>query len=308
MNKKFKDFASKKNLIKTSNHSNELIVITGGNSGIGFEFIRMCLLDKYCILFTVRSKEKGEATINKLKEEFPDANINYKLLDVSDIDSINHFVDEIKNEEIDVHHFYHNAGILKAPFSLTKQNLEINMATNYFGPYLLTKKLIPYFNSLSHQVHINFIFSATTRLYKIDYSNFNPDHQTKKMALYAQSKLAIVHMYYHFLEEYKEKNIRFTLTHPGAAYTPIVYKGYNKASWFQFLAKVFMNIFFNKPYISAYTYKLALKDIDTKEYYIAPRGLGNLKGYPKYKTITKKQIQNYEKTIQYTEDLLNKYY
>lgn len=283
-------------------HKDETVLITGGNSGIGFAFIKHLLKREYQVIFTVRSKEKGDKAIKELKEEFPSSNIKYMLLDLSSFESINKFVKEITKKKIDIHHFYHNAGIFRVPFSKDEEGFEINTKTNYFGPYVLNESLIPYFHSLPHEVHVNFVFSLTTYYYQLNVKELNPKEQYEKMETYARSKIMIVHYYYFLIVKYANSNIKFTLSHPGATYTPLIDKGY-KINWFKKLATIFMKIAFHKPEKASYTYLLALENKDPY-LYIAPRGFLELSGYPKYKKLRRSQYKDYLLTIKITQDLL----
>ena len=287
-------------------HPDETVIITGGNSGIGFEFIRLLLLEGYRVIFTVRNEQKGEDTIKKLKSEFKKPKVSFMLLDLSSFASIKKFVKEIKEKKIDVHHFYHNAGIFRIPFSKDKTGLEINTKTNFFGPYVLNESLIPYFLTLPHEVHINFTYSLTTYFYRLNYKKFNPQKQYGKLKTYARTKIMIVHYYYGLKEIYPHSNLRFTLSHPGATYTSLIEKGY-KTGIIKKLARPFMRILFHSPKKASYTYLLSMKETKSPSFYIGPRGILELSGYPRYKKLREKQYKNYIKTLHLTKELLKKY-
>lgn len=298
---------NRKNLLDHSvKHPDETVVVTGGNSGIGFEFIRLLLEEGYRVIFTVRNEQKGKDTVKKLKDEYKKAKVSYMLLDLSSFASIKKFVNTIKEKKIDIHHFYHNAGIFRIPFSKDKTGLEINTKTNYFGPYVLNELLIPYFLTLSHEVHINFTYSLTTYLYRLNYRKFNPEKQYSKMKTYARTKIMIVHYYYGLKEIYPHSNLRFTLSHPGATYTSLIEKGY-KTGIVKKLARPFMRILFHSPKKASYTYLLSLKEKANPMHYIGPRGIFELSGYPRYKRLRESQYKNYIRTLQKTKELVGKY-
>ena len=295
---------NKKDLISHKiKHNNETVLITGGNSGIGKAFISLLLQEEYKVIFTVRSKEKGEATIKEFNNLYPNCNLSYMLLDLSSLNSINNFAKEIIDNKIDIYHFYHNAGIFRIPYSKDEEGLEINTKTNFFSPYILNEKLMPYFVTLDHKVHINFTFSLTTYFYHLNYQELNPTKQYGKMKTYARTKIMIVHYYYYLMKKYDSTNLRFTLSHPGATYTSLIDKGY-RINWFKHIATVFMKLVFHTPLKASYTYLLSLKEENDANHYICPRGLIELSGYPKYKKLRSKQYNNYEVTIEKTKELL----
>ena len=309
MTKELRDFLKNNDItLINNNKQKETVLITGGTSGIGLEFVKLCLEENYRVIFTARNDHKAEGILKELKENYPNGNISYLHLDISDFDSINSFVNLIKEQHIDIHHFYHNAGIFRIPYSLNKQGFEINTATNYFGPYLLSLQLFPYLRSLNHEVHINYIYSCTTYLYHLNYLEINPHGQYSKMQTYARSKICLVHMYYYFLNEYKNTNLRFTLSHPGATYTPLIEKGYStNSNIFKRIASAFMKVVFHTPKEASYTYKLALYPLNTFDYYIAPRGLFELSGKPTFRKIRYRQHRYHLLTIKKTDELLKEY-
>ena len=295
---------SKKNILKDNDIGfKETVLITGGNSGIGFEFVKLCLKEKYKVIFTVRSKEKGENTINSLLKEFPNAQLSYMILDLTDFESMNNFIDDIVKNKIDINHFYHNAGVYRLPFRMIDK-YELNFLTNYFAPFYITEKLSEYFKTLPHKVHFNFIFSVTTFYYKFDLKKFNPCKQLSKTNNYAQTKHAVRNSYTYFINKYKNTNLTFTLTHPGATYTPLISKGYLTGKVFHLFAKIFMKLFFHSPKKATYTYRAALR-VNKENYYIAPRALFQINGYPKLRKINWKYSQELiDKTKLLLEDRL----
>ncbi|PNS14748.1 hypothetical protein CAC42_1977 [Sphaceloma murrayae] len=97
--------------------SGKVILVTGGNTGLGKEAIRRLVRhNPKAVWLACRTESKGRATIDEIKKETPDANVEYLDLDLS---------------------------VMALPFSLTPQNHEIQLGTNHLGHALLTKLLLP---------------------------------------------------------------------------------------------------------------------------------------------------------------------
>lgn len=278
------------------NNYQSTILITGGNSGIGLELMKTLTIFHYKIIFTVRSIDKGDTTIKLLKEIDLNVNAKYYLLDISKKDSIKSFVNKLKEDKVDIDHVYHNAGIFRIPHTFNNEGIELTMATNYLGTYYLNELLVKYFESFNHTVHINFISSLTTYYYHLDQTNLFPKEDVGKMKIYARSKTCLTQLYYYYISDIKNPKIRYTISHPGATYTPIIIKGY-KNKIIRPLARIFMKIAFHSPSKASLTYLYSLNNNVPEGYYITPRGLLELSGYPKIKKLKKKLLKNYKDTI-----------
>ncbi|MCJ1478716.1 hypothetical protein MMC13_007399 [Lambiella insularis] len=116
-----------------------VVLVTGGNGGIGFETVAALLASStnYHVIVGSRSTEKGEKAVSRLKERFPDGNLSLVQLDVTDAQSIADaatFVDK-QFGHLDV--LVNNAGILNRSPSLITQ-LRTTFETNVFAPAVVT--------------------------------------------------------------------------------------------------------------------------------------------------------------------------
>ena len=121
------------------------VIITGGNSGLGFETARKVAKNaEYRLILACRSPEKGEQAREKIVSETGNDKVAVMQLDVSSLASVRAFSDEIiaAGESVDV--LLNNAGISPMGNSgLTEEGFELVFATNYLGHFLLTQLLLP---------------------------------------------------------------------------------------------------------------------------------------------------------------------
>ena len=253
----------------------------------------------------VRNPQRGEKAKEKILKDFPNANITLLSLDVSSIESIKEFVSYIKSNKIDIDVFYNNAGILKAN-GVSKDNLELVMATNYIGTYLLNELLFDYLTTLEHRVKVIFTNSIAMYLAKIDYNDFFNQRKYKSFKAYCNSKLALTHYFINYAKKSNDKNIDAVLVHPGITYTPLISKSFNKV--IGKLADLFMDLIFHKVDIAALSTMYLLNDDISNNTYVAPRGLFGMSGLPKKKKLSKKIYNNSIKTIKFTDKLIKEIY
>jgi len=118
------------------------IIITGGNSGIGFNTAKKLSLKNCCITLGVRNIKKGAEAKEKILAFNPKAKIDLIKLDLSDLESVRSFAKEYHSRHDKLYLLYNNAGIMWNPYELSKQGYEMHFATNHLGHFMLTGLLI----------------------------------------------------------------------------------------------------------------------------------------------------------------------
>ena len=124
------------------NQNGRVFLITGANSGLGYETSKFLLERGATVIMCCRDLVKGE----KAKEELLKYNISGKIelveLDLSDLKNVKKFSESIKNKFNCLDVLINNAGIMAPPKTLSKQGFEIQFAVNHLAHMLLTLSLI----------------------------------------------------------------------------------------------------------------------------------------------------------------------
>ncbi len=281
---------------------NKTILITGGNSGIGFEVAKICAYLKMNIILAIRDIFKGKNAKNMILKLYPKTNISLINVELSSKKSIEKFADYIKENKIDIDVFYHNAGVYNIPHAYSQDGYELVMATNAISSYLLINELFPYFKNLNHEVKFILTTSIIAKKGRINYSDLFLEKKYNKWKIYSSSKLINVHLYLYLKEHLKDSNIIPLLVHPGITASPLIKKAYPK--WFSPYALLFMKIFFHKVDKSALSTIALLSDKYSKFGFVGPRGIYNISGYPKRNVISKRMEKDYQKTVMTLENIL----
>lgn len=114
-------------------------LVTGANSGIGFETARaLADLGAETVLLC-RNAERGEAAADQIRTESGNENVSLEVLDVSDLAAVREVGARLAESPVDV--LVHNAGILPDARRETRDGLEATFATHVVGPHLLTRLL-----------------------------------------------------------------------------------------------------------------------------------------------------------------------
>jgi retinol dehydrogenase 12 len=129
--------------VHSPNLKGKIVVITGANTGIGFETAKfMANLKPKKIVFACRSEERANDAINQIKKEINCGDsLEFMALDLNDLNSVKQFGNSFKYDKIDI--LINNAGVMALPSrEETTQGFEKQFGVNHLGHFLLTKLLL----------------------------------------------------------------------------------------------------------------------------------------------------------------------
>lgn len=264
------------------------IIVTGGNSGLGFESSRLYTKYGATVILASRNESRGTKALNQIKQEFPKGNIELMLLDLGSKKSIEQFVTNFKQNYNQLDILLNNAGIMAPPYESTTDGFESQIGVNYLGHFYLTGLLFPIIKKTKNARIIN-ISSIAHRFGQIDLDTFvyQKENTYNKSKAYAQSKIANL-FFTKALARRIEAHHLDTLVlsaHPGISRTNL----FGPTSRFNLMMLISQN-----QYKGSLPGIRASIDPNAKsgEYY-GPRGLFSFKGFPKKRT-PKKLVNNEE--------------
>ena len=174
--------------------TNKTILITGANTGIGYETALAFYEAGAHVILACRDREKTEIAIEKLKLVKSKGSLELGILDLSDLNSLAGFSEKIlsKHKKLDV--LINNAGVMTAgamspEIIKTKQGYEMQFGVNFLGHFALTGLLYPLLKSTEGSRIITLSSMAYLRGV-IDFENLKSEKSHDSMREYAQSKLA----------------------------------------------------------------------------------------------------------------------
>ena len=153
------------------------VIITGANSGLGLVTARELARAGARVVAAVRNTGKGEKAAEGISGD-----VEVRRLDLADLSSIREFADG--TDSLDV--LVNNAGIMAAPYAVTKDGFESQIGTNHLGHFALTNLLLPKVTD-----RVVTVSSAFHHMGRIDLEDLNWERRRYRSWLaYAQSKLA----------------------------------------------------------------------------------------------------------------------
>ncbi len=258
------------------------IIVTGGNSGIGYELVKVLSEKGARVIMASRSLIKAERAKNKIIKKNPEANVHIMELDLADLSSIKKFAIQFQKEYARLDVLINNAGIMNIPYSLTKDSFEMQMGINHLGSFALTGLLIDILKKSPGSRVVN-TASIAHKKAVMDFDNllYNKGQDYNGMAAYRRSKLANLYFTFELQRYFQSRNINCIALagHPGVTesniarhmFGPILFK----------ILKPLIQVVLQKASVGALPTLRAAIDPDVKggDYY-GPDGKSEWRGYP----------------------------
>jgi NAD(P)-dependent dehydrogenase (short-subunit alcohol dehydrogenase family) len=259
-------------------------LITGANSGIGFE-AALALAQKGAeLILPARTKAKADDAVRRILQHVPNARLHPETLDLAEMASVHAFarrvLERFPGPSLDL--LINNAGVMAVPNrEVTPDGFERQFATNYLGPFALTMLLLPSIKRTAGSRVVT-VSSSASNQGKIEFDNLQSERIYKPMfQAYAQSKLADLIFSQELQRRLKAigSPILSVAAHPGYAVTNL--QAGPLGLGMRFVITVM------KPFLSQDAARGALPilyaAVDPEAVaggYYGPDGIGELKGYP----------------------------
>lgn len=253
-------------------------VVTGGNSGIGFESARGLLALGAEVVLACRSPERGADAVKRLQSEFPDGHVSVELVDLASFASIDAFAENLRGRYEKIHIFLHCAGVYYPREARTVDGLPTTVGVNFVGTVRLSGAVL---SLLDADCRMIFTTSLTDRFGRVKGGDALAPDKTEGYPAYARSK--------HLLSAYVcrtaatrgEGQPAFIAVHPGITATDLLSPAKTSHKpLFSRLGHAFLYVFTHSPEKAALTALWAAAGNVENGACIGPRGLFGISGYP----------------------------
>ncbi len=264
------------------NLTGKTVIVTGGNSGLGYESVKAFAGKGAEVILASRSTEKGEEAKKAILRDVPEGNIKVMQLDLGDLESVRTFASAFKQNHQKLDVLLNNAGIMMTPYFTTKDGFEGQLGTNHLGHFALTGLLMDNVLQTKGARIVN-VSSGAHKNGTMDFSNLQYENgrDYKPMKAYGRSKLSNLLFTYELQRklEAADKDAIAVAAHPGVAMTNLA-----RHMEGRFLFKLLIPLFkrmAQDPAMGALPQVRASVDPSVKggEYY-GPDGKREYKGYP----------------------------
>jgi NAD(P)-dependent dehydrogenase (short-subunit alcohol dehydrogenase family) len=254
-------------------------VITGANTGLGYETAAALAEHGAHVVLAVRNLDKGKDAAARITAETPQADVALQELDLTSLESIRAAADQLRAEHDRIDLLINNAGVMWTPKSTTKDGFELQFGTNHLGHFaftgLLLDRLLPGAGS-----RVVTVSSSGHRIRAaIHFDDLQWERSYSRVGAYGQSKLANLLFTYELQRRLAPHGTTIAVAaHPGGSRTELTR---NLPALFDRVTPLIEPLFQEADRGALPTLRAATDPGVLGGQYFGPDGFAELRGYPK---------------------------
>jgi NAD(P)-dependent dehydrogenase (short-subunit alcohol dehydrogenase family) len=270
---------SKWTIADIPDQTGRIAVVTGANTGLGFETAAALAGRGARVVLAVRNVEKGKAAAAMIAAATPAADVTLQELDLGSLASVRAAAEELKSRYDHIDLLINNAGLMYPPKGTTADGFELQFGTNHLGHFALTglliERLVPVVgsrvvtvSSIGHRINA-----------AIHFDDLHWERSYNRVAAYGQSKLANLLFTYELHRRLSPNGTTIAAAaHPGGSDTELTRHLPNAL---QFAMPVLRPMFQSAAMGALPTLRAATDPGVLGGEYFGPDGPGGVRGYPK---------------------------
>ncbi len=201
------------------------VVVTGGNSGIGYETALALFIMGARVIVTARNADKGRAAVAAINDAVKDAAdgsaaVQLVVFDLADLASVRRGAAEILEVAPRLDVLVNNAGLIQTLRSETVDGYETTFAVNHLGPFLFTNLLADRLVQSAPARIVNVSSTAhSAARHGMSFDDLQSTRNYRAMRVYGQSKLANILFTLELSRRLSSSGVSANALHPGTVRT-----------------------------------------------------------------------------------------
>lgn len=207
--------------------SGRTVVVTGANSGLGFEATKAFAGKGAHVVMACRSEDRGNRAREDVLTHHPEASLAVEHLDLAELESVASFAGTVTDENDSIHVLCNNAGVMALPRRETEDGFEFQFGVNHLGHFALPGHLLETLRDTEDETRVVTQSSGLHRNGEIRFDDLQSEASYDKWGAYAQSKLANVLFAYELDRRTTaaDASVTSVACHPGYADTDLQRRG-----------------------------------------------------------------------------------
>jgi NAD(P)-dependent dehydrogenase (short-subunit alcohol dehydrogenase family) len=263
------------------NQDGRLAIVTGANTGIGFETATILAHRGAHVVLAVRNLDKGRHAAAQIIAGRPDAEVTVQQLDLGSLESVHAAAESLRTAHDKIDLLINNGGVMFTREDITADGFELQFGTNHLGHFAFTGLLLDHLTKTERSRVVTMSSSVHRMCTSIDFDNLQWERSYKRIAAYAQSKLANL-LFTYELQRRLAGTTATTIAvaaHPGGSFTQ---QFHHAPMLIRPLVNLIAPRVLNSPQMGALSPLRAATAADVRggDYY-GPDGFRDVRGYPK---------------------------
>ncbi len=270
--------------------SGKTIVVSGGNSGIGYEASVGLARKGARVVLACRDSVKADRAVEAIRGTHPGAHVESMELDLASLVSVRDFAKAFLERHDALHVLCNNAGVMAIPRRVTADGFEMQLGTNHLGHFALTGLLLDRLLA-TDGARVVTVASTAHRPGRINFDDLQSERSYGKWRAYGQSKLANLLFTYELQRRLESagSGLLAAACHPGYAATNLQFAGprMQGSSFLESVMTLGNRLFSQSAAMGTLPtlYACTAPDVRGGDYF-GPDGLGEMWGSPKRVTST----------------------
>ncbi|MFH1613038.1 MAG: SDR family oxidoreductase [bacterium] len=261
----------------------KICMVTGATSSIGEITSRELARLGATVIVVGRNPEKSLNTVNMIKQQTGNPNVEFMLADLSSQKKIHQLAQQFKSRYQHLHVLINNAGAIFTKRQESIDGIEMTFAVNHLGCFLLTNLLLDILKTSTPSRIINVSAHQHHKKANIDFNDLQNRKKYKFWEVYMQTKLYNLLFTYELAQRLKETNITVNALHPGVLSSNLGMNNKGIVHFILQLIKPLFNIILTNPEKGAQTMiylatSPEVKDI-TGEFFIEKKIIESYKNF-----------------------------
>lgn len=258
-----------------------IAVVTGANSGIGYETAAVLAARGAHVVLAVRDLQKGGQARQRILTASPNAEISLQELDLTSLDSVRSAASAIRTAFPHIDLLINNAGVMWTPKEVTRDGFELQFGTNHLGHFAFTGLVLDQLLTVPGSRVVTVASLAHRMMADIHFDDLQWEHRYSRIGAYGQSKLANL-LFTYELQRRLSADAEPTIAvaaHPGGSYTELAR---NVPTLLHPAYRIVGPLIFQNAAMGALpTLRAATDPAASGAEYYGPDGIGEQRGNPK---------------------------
>lgn len=214
----------------------KICLVTGATSGVGLVTAQALAQQGATVLLVARNPERGAATVKRIVQETGNPNVDVVLADLSSQSQIRQLAAAVQRRCARLDVLVNNAGALFTQRRLSADGIEMTLALNHLGYFLLTNLLLDRLKASASARIVN-VASNAHMGGRINFADLQGQHRYGGWRAYAQSKLANLLFTYELARRLDHTEVTANAVHPGFVATGFGRNNHGAFAWLIRLAQ-----------------------------------------------------------------------